>query len=133
MKGQLFVAMLTVQTGLLIRIFGKRFGSGWRSHVQQIALGLSTNALGLLAVQGVGDVIKKTVKLTSRAEYDRVIHLLTHIDDARYALWVLVLLWWMVWLWHDEPGSTSPARSTESNTYGDSPALESDPEPDVQG
>ena len=108
MKGLLFVSLMTVQVGLLLRIFGKRFGSGWRSHAQQIALGLSTNALGFLAVQGITDTIKRTVHLASRQEYERVVHLLTNMENARTALWCLVLIWWIVWLWRDEPGELAP-------------------------
>ena len=108
MKGLSFVSLLTVQVGLLLRIFGKRFGSGWRSHAQQIALGLSTNALGFLAVQGITDTIKRTVHLTTRQEYERVVHLLTNMENARTALWCLVLIWWIVWLWRDEPGELAP-------------------------
>ena len=112
MKGLLFVSLLTVQVGLLLRIFGKRFGSGWRSHAQQIALGLSTNALGFLAVQGITDTIKRTVHLTSRQEYERVVHLLTNMENARTALWCLVLIWWIIWLWRDEPGELAPMMAT---------------------
>lgn len=108
MKGQLFVALLTVQVGLLLRIFGKKFGYGWRSHAQQIMLGLSTNALGFLAVQGITDIIKRTVHLTTRQEYERVVHLFTNLENARTALWFLVLVWWIVWLWRDDPGELAP-------------------------
>lgn len=108
MKGLLFVSLMTVQVGLLMRIFGKRFGFGWRSHAQQIVLGLSTNALGFLAVQGIQDTIKRTVHLTTRQEYERVVHLLTNMENARTALWCLVLIWWIVWLWRDEPGELAP-------------------------
>ena len=108
MKGALFVSLLTVQVGLLVRIFGKKFGFGWRSHAQQIMLGLSTNALGFLAVQGITDTIKHTIHLTSRQEYERVVHLFTNFENARTALSFLVLVWWTVWLWRDEPGELSP-------------------------
>jgi hypothetical protein len=110
MKGLLFVSLMTVQAGLLLRIFGKRFGYGWRSHAQQIMLGLSTNALCFLAVQGTMDIIKRTVHLTTRQEYERVVHLFAKLENARSALWFLVLVWWMVWLWRDEPGE--PAHSS---------------------
>jgi hypothetical protein len=118
MKGQLFVSLLTVQVALLLRFFGRRFGYGWRSHAQQIALGLSTNALGFLVVQGISDSIKRTVHLTSRQEYDRVVHLFANMENARNALWLLVLIWWIIWLWRDEPGST-----TAILVAADAPAL----------
>jgi hypothetical protein len=103
LKSQLFLAILTVEAGLLMRIFGRRFRSPFRSHAQQIMLGLSTYALGYLAVQSTTDIIKHTVHLTSRAEYERIVKLFANIDNARFALWFLVLVWWIVWLWREEP------------------------------
>jgi len=112
MKGVLAVSLLTAQAGLLVLIFGKKFGFGWRSHAQQIMLGLSTNALGFLAVQGISDIIKHTVRLTSREQYERIVHLFTNLENARTALWFLVLVWWIVWLWRDEPGELAPVMET---------------------
>jgi hypothetical protein len=129
MKGELFVGLLTVQVGFLLRFSGKRFGFGWRSHPQQIALGLSTNALGFLAVQAISESIKRTVHLTSRAEYNRVVHLLTNLDNARNAIWLLVLIWWIVWLWRDEPGSVAPSEAGVPQLAGP-PELEAGAEGD---
>jgi hypothetical protein len=110
MKSQIFVGIVTIEAALLMRIFGTRFKSGWRSHPQQIALGLSTYAIGVLAVQGISDSIKRSVHLTSREQYERIVHLFTNLDNARSALWILVLIWWIVWLWRDEPTpGTTPA------------------------
>jgi len=103
LKFQLFLALLTVEIGLLMRIFGRQFGSRFTSHAQQIMLGLSTYALGFLAVQSTTDIIKHTVHLTSRAEYERIVKLFANMDNARFALWFLVLVWWIVWLWREEP------------------------------
>jgi hypothetical protein len=103
-NGQLFLAVLTIEVGLLVQIFGKRFGSGFRSHAQQIMLGLSTYALGFMAVQISTDAIKRTVRLTSREQYLHIVKIFTNLDYARFALWFLVLVWWMVWLWREEPG-----------------------------
>jgi hypothetical protein len=108
LKGQLFAALLTVQVGVLVLAFGRRFGAAWRSHAQQIMLGLSTNAMALLVVQGITESIQRTVHLKDRAEYERLVHLFARLDYARYALWILVLAWWMVWLWRDEPGAAVP-------------------------
>ncbi|WP_263358418.1 hypothetical protein [Acidicapsa ligni] len=109
LKGQLFLALLTVQVAILMRLFGPRFGFGWKSHAQQIALGLSTNALGLLVVQGITDTIKRNVHLTTREQYEHVVRLVTNIDNAHFALWFIVLLWLIVWMWRDEPGPSSTA------------------------
>jgi hypothetical protein len=107
MKSLLFLAIVTVEIGLLLRIFGRRFGSRWRSHDQQIALGLSTYALGFLAVQATTDIIKHNIHLTSREQYEHIVRLFANLDNGRFALWLLALIWWIVWLWRNEPGDTS--------------------------
>lgn len=109
MKGQHFLAVLTVEVGLLLRIFGKRFGSGWKSHPQQIMLGLSTYALGFLAVLATQDIVKRTVHLTSRDQYEHIVRLFSNLDNGRFALWFLVLVWWIVWLWRDDPADPAGA------------------------
>jgi hypothetical protein len=104
-KSQLFLVILTVEVGLLMRIFGRRFGSRFTSHTQQIMLGLSTYALGFLAVQSTTDIMKHTVHPTTREEYQHILKLFANMDNARFALWFLVLVWWIVWLWREEPGA----------------------------
>jgi hypothetical protein len=113
MKGQLFLALMTVEVGLLLRIFGKRFGSGWKSHAQQIMLGLSTYALGFLAVQATTDIIKHTVHLTSREQYEQIVRIFSNLDNGRFALWFLVLVWWIVWLWRDDFGKPAAIPAEE--------------------
>ena len=41
-KGNLLTSALAIQLGLPVTLLGRRFGAGWRSHAQQIAIGLST-------------------------------------------------------------------------------------------
>jgi hypothetical protein len=128
MKGQLFLAILTVEVGLLLQIFGRRFGFGWKSHAQQIGLGLSTYALGFLAVQTTTDIIKRNLHLTSRAQYERIVHLFSNLDNGRFALWFLVLAWWIVWLWRNDPDDPSEPAGTlemvEAPVLGGLPPLE---------
>jgi hypothetical protein len=122
MKGQLFLALLTVEVGLLLRIFGKRFGAGWKSHAQQIMLGLSTYALAFLAVQATTDIIKHTVHLTSREQYEHIVHLFGNLDNGRFAVWFLVLVWWIVWLWRNDPAEPAAVPvTTEAPVLAGSP------------
>jgi len=114
-------------------MFGRRFGFGWRSHPQQIALGLSTNALGFLAVQAISESIKRTVHLTTRAQYEHVVHLLTNLDNARNAIWLLVLIWWLVWLWRDEPGgATASLEAVDAPIFAAPPSLEAEDDLDFR-
>lgn len=105
MKGQLFVSILMVEATLLFRIFGSRFGAGWRSHAQQVALGISTNALAFLAVQGITDIISHTAHPKTRPEYDHLVHMITNLENGRTVVWFLALVWCIVWLWRNEPGA----------------------------
>jgi hypothetical protein len=105
-KGELLVNILTVEIGLLIVFFGRRFKAGWRSHTQQIAIGLSTAALAQLAKQGIYQAFVSASQAhpLSRADYERVIALVGRIFNAKDAVYFAVLLWWIVCLWIDEPG-----------------------------
>jgi len=107
MKGQLGVMILTVLAALVMRMYGPRFGSRWRSHAQQIALGLSTSALAFLAVQAVNDVLSHTLHPKTRDEYAHAVQLVTRMENARTVVWILSLLWILYWIWRDEPGSSA--------------------------
>jgi hypothetical protein len=126
-KGQLLVSILTVEVALLLRIFGKRFGSGWQSHVQQIALGLSTNALAFLTQQGITEYIKRTVNLNDPEKYKWAVKVVTDADNARRAVNLLVLLWWIFWLWRDQSDDrASAAAAPEAPVLPGPPVLEAD-------
>jgi hypothetical protein len=112
-KGNTLVALLTVGLGLMVVIFGYRFKAGWRSHTQKIVIGLSAAAIALLALQGTLQHIIKTAHPTSRAEYDHIMSLLTKLVNVNSGVYLAALLWWIVWLWLDEPGAVeTPAAET---------------------
>lgn len=110
-KGQLLLDLLTVELGLLIILLGDRFHAGWRTHPQLIAIGLSTASLGQMAVQGIWQLIATRTVLHSRADYDRVLDIRDKFFNANSALYVLVVIWWIVSLWIDEAGTTTGADS----------------------
>jgi len=112
-KGDTLVALLTVGVALLVVLFGSRFKAGWRSHTQKIVIGLSAPAIALLTLQGTLQHIIKTAHPTSRVEYDHVMGLLTKLVNTNSAIYLAALLWWIVWLWLDEPGEAkTPAAET---------------------
>ena len=82
LKSELFASMLTILTGLVMMLFGGRFGNGFRSHAVQIIIGLSTVAVARLTVEGITDTIKVTHKITDRTDYQRILHLYTQLDNA---------------------------------------------------
>ena len=99
------VSVMTVELGLLIVLFGRQFKAGWRSHTQQIAVGLSTVAIAWLAIQASWETIARTLHPASRQEYERVIALGGKLVNANKVVFILVLIWWIVCLWIDEPGT----------------------------
>jgi hypothetical protein len=104
-KASLLVDVLTVALGLLVVLFGRRYGAGWRSHVQQIVIGLSTASLAQLSVQITWQIIARTAAPHSMAEYERIVGLREKLFNANSAVYVVVLVWWIVFLWLDEPGA----------------------------
>jgi hypothetical protein len=110
-KGDLLMDVLTVELGLLVILFGRRFKAGWRSHTQQIAIGLSTVAAAWLSVQGVWQIIATTVHPHTEEEYERLIGLGGKLVNANKVVYVVVLVWWIVCLWIEEPGA-APVEGT---------------------
>jgi hypothetical protein len=106
-KVDLLADLLAVELGLLVVLFGRQFKAGWRSHTQAIAIGLSTVAISWLAVQGIWLSITNHAHPTTRLEYDRIIALSVKLVNANKIVYIAALIWWIVWLWFDEPGSTA--------------------------
>src|SRR5437762_2198157 len=59
-KTTLLADVETIAVGLLIVLLGSRFKAGWRTHTQQIAIGLSTASISQLAIQGLWQNIVRT-------------------------------------------------------------------------
>jgi hypothetical protein len=112
-KGNMLVALLTVELGLLVVIFGRHFKAGWRSHTQMIAIGLSTVAVALLAIQGTVQYIIRTAHPQSRADVQRILDMITKLSNANKMVYLAALVWWVVWLWLDEPGAAAVAVTEE--------------------
>jgi hypothetical protein len=130
-KTTLLVDVETIGVGLLIVLLGSRFGAGWRSHTQQIVIGLSTVSISQLLVQGIQQNVITTAQanvaiLRSIDEQRRVIGLLGKLTNTSSTIYVAVLIWWIVCLWRDEPGKVN-ASQTESATEAKPTAIESEP------
>lgn len=114
-KGGLLVDLLSVALGLLAVAFGRRLGAGWRSHPQLVILGLSTASLGQLATQLIWQAIAKSAAPHSMTEYVHVMGIREKLLNANSALYVAVLIWWILWLWFDEPGVSASSKESESS------------------
>jgi hypothetical protein len=104
-KTGLLVDVLSVALGFLVVAFGQRYGAGWRSHVQRIMIGLSTASIAQIGAQGIWEVIARHTTPHSRAEYEHVIALQGKLLNTNSAVYVIVLIWWIVCLWIDEAGA----------------------------
>jgi hypothetical protein len=108
-KTSLLSDVLTVELGLLVVLVGRRFKAGWRSHTQQIAIGLSTAAIAQMAVRGIWQEIAQHAVPQTQAEYERVMGIQEKLYNANSAVFLAVLVWWTVCLWNNEPSMQAPA------------------------
>ena len=112
-KAGLLADVETVGIGLLIAALGYRCGAGWRSHVQRIVIGLSTASLAQIVVELVWQAITRSAVVHGITEYNRVLQLRDRLFDANSAVYILVLIWWIVVLWKNEPGTGAIASGAE--------------------
>jgi hypothetical protein len=120
-KTDLLASVLAVELGLLVVLVGRHFGAGFRSHAQQIVIGLSTASISQMAVRGIWQQIALHAAPRSQAEYDKVMGLQEKLYNASSAVFIAVLVWWIICLWINEPGSDAPANAESL------PAAESNP------
>jgi hypothetical protein len=109
LKMGLLVGVLSVALGILVLACGRRYGAGWRSHVQRIMIGLSTASIAQFGAQGIWEMIARHTTPHSQAEYEHVMALQGKLLNTNSAIYVIVLIWWIVCLWMDEPGTTKSA------------------------
>jgi hypothetical protein len=110
-KGELLLGVLTVELGILVLLFGRRFQAGWSTHTQRIVIGLSTAAMARLAFAGALEILAKHATIKSRQDYDRLLGLGDKFTNANNAVYLVVLVWWIACLWMDEPGTKKPDES----------------------
>jgi hypothetical protein len=112
LKGDMLISLLAVQLGLLVALFGRSFKAGWRSHTQQILIGISTIAITSVTMQIAVQSILKSARAhpPSAGESHRIIGLIDKLASADRVIYIAVLLWWIYWLWLNEPGT--PAAPT---------------------
>ena len=107
------VNVLTVELGLLVVLFGRRFKAGWRSHAQRIMIGLSTAAIAELVRQGVWEMIVLKAVPHNQAEYEHIMGLGGKLVNANEVVYAAVLVWWIACLWMDEPGAAAGEATAE--------------------
>jgi hypothetical protein len=108
-KTSMLVDIENIAVGLLVVLFGRRYGAGWRSHTQQIAIGLSASSLAQLAIGVLWERIARTAVVQTMADQQRILAIRDELFNANSAIYIVVVLWWIVWLWKDEPGQPATA------------------------
>jgi hypothetical protein len=119
-KLDIFDQVLFTALGLMVVIFGSRFHAGFRSHTQQIAIGLSAASISQIAVRGAWQYIALHTVVHSQEEYTHVMGLEEKLINANSVITILVLIWWIACLWIDEPGTATPAESKPEDTTPES-------------
>lgn len=114
-KLDMLANLLTIELAALVVLFGRRYGAGWRSHTQGILIGLSTKAIAQFAVQGLWQLIAMKAVPHSQAEFDKLIGLRDKLFNANGAMFVAVILWWIVVMWIDEPGAKAEAAAVAAD------------------
>jgi hypothetical protein len=123
-KSDLLADVLIIQVGLLVVLFGRRFGAGFRSHTQQIAIGLSMASTAQLTMRLVWQQIAMHTTIHAQAEYMRVMALEEKFYNANSVVYLVALVWWIVCLWIDEPGAAMtnqiapPAEAAQDEASG---------------
>lgn len=111
-KTDLLVLMLTLGLGLAVILFGRRYKAGWRSHTQQVVIGLSTAAIGQLGLLIALERMAKMAAPHNQAELDHLLSMRDNLVNANSVIYVAVLVWWIVCLWIDEPGHAPNPETT---------------------
>jgi hypothetical protein len=124
-KAELLVNVMTVELGLLVLLFGRRYKAGWRSHAQGIVIGLSTVAIAQLLRDGIWELIALKAAPHSQAEYERLVGLREKLFNASEVVFLAMVVWWIACLWMDEPGvvaggSIEIAAAEEASVEADS-------------
>ncbi len=113
-KVDLLASLLTVEVGLLVAIFGRRFKAGWHSHTQQISIGLAMVSLTQLTIRACVQHVAMHTEIHNQTEYKRVVDLVTSLNNANSVVFLSALLWWIACLWINEPGTENPATGNET-------------------
>lgn len=126
-KAGLLGDVLTILLGFLVVSFGRRYGAGWRSHAQQIMIGLSTASIAQLGVQVIWQIIAKHSTPHSMDDYQRLMGLKDKLVNANSAVYLAATLWWIACLWIDEPGSAAAEGTAASEAAMLEAAADSEP------
>jgi hypothetical protein len=102
-KGNLLIAILTLQTMLVLIFTAPRSGLGWSSHTQRIAHGLAFYALINVSVQAAIQKLSQSAGQLSATQIQSTMHTIQTLGYARTWGYFAAALYWIIFLWRDEP------------------------------
>ena len=114
-KGDFFNAALEVELFALVVIAGRRFKTGWRSHAQRILAGIATSGAALMIARAIWEAKARNMPRTQEG-YNHMLDLQSHLLNATSMIQLLVMIWWIVCLWIDEPKVATVKVYDEANT-----------------
>jgi DNA segregation ATPase FtsK/SpoIIIE-like protein len=114
-KGDTLVDVLTVEVGLLVVFLGRKFKAGWQSHTQKIVIGLSVVAAAWMGIQGAWQLIAHNAHPATQEEYARIMALGGKLINASQVVYLVAAVWWIAWLWRDEPGTEAASALATEN------------------
>jgi hypothetical protein len=106
-KGMLLADVENIGVGLLIVLFARSAGAGFKSKAQQVAIGLMTASISQLGIQAIWERIAATTVPHSQQEYEHVLGLRDKLFNTNNAVYIVVLVWWIICLWIDPPKTQS--------------------------
>jgi hypothetical protein len=119
-KANLLADCLFVQLGLLVVAFGRHFRAGWHTHTQQLAIGLTMASLSQLAMRGTLQHVATHITIHTQDDYKRVMGMVNSLNTASGVILLMVLLWWIICLWSDEPGTEKQGTGNRDHGSEDS-------------
>jgi hypothetical protein len=137
-KTKLLVDLLNIELGLMVVIFGRNYKAPWKSHTQRIVIGLSTISISSLVVPAIWQLVAKSAAPHTQAEAQPLLDLRDRLVNASEALYLVVLVWWIVCLWINEPGSddaaqpSAPVPPPEVPGEAEAPAEPTSDEPETE-
>lgn len=129
-KTMLLADIESVIVGLLIVALGARVGAGFRSHAQQIAIGLMTAAVAELSVEKIWEAIARKAVVHSMEERNHILGIGEKLMNTNKVVYLVVLIWWIVCLWRDEKGrDQAPGIGEQTDTAPEITQIEANGEP----
>jgi hypothetical protein len=126
-KTGLLADVLSVALGIVVVAFGARYGAGWRSHVQRIMIGISTASLAQLTTHAIMEATVRHTVVNSREVYEHLMGLQEKLLNSNSVVYVIVVIWWIVCLWNDEPTTAIAATdAADTGTIEVPPASETE-------